>query len=337
MMGNALNIGIIGAGTIAGLHIRNLQQMHDVQIVAISARNAERATQLADATGAHVYTDARRMLVEATLDAVFVCVPPDAHGDLIERAAERGLHVYAEKPIALELATAMRRAEALEHAGVITSVGYMWRYAPVAEQAKALLGANQQSMLLGRMLNGPNGNAWSLDRTRSGGLLVEFATHMLDLLRFLGGEITHVSGAGTEVNAGPATRGIDSAALTLRYANGTVGTLETTWAFLGSVWDVHLIGPETRLHLNLVPERLQGMVRGEHIDAASALSPAVQPHGFSGGPSWYLAARAFIDAVQQRDPALVRSNYRDGVRTLALTLAADEATRTGAVIELPHL
>lgn len=332
-----LKIGMIGAGTIAGIHLRNLAQIDGVQIRAVSSANETRRRAMVDATGAQPYGDARRLLDEAEIDAVFLCVPPFAHADLIERAAGRGLHVFVEKPVALNLDAAMRRAEAIERAGVFSSAGYMWRYAPVVDRLRMLLPGVQTAMLLGRMLNGPNGNSWSLDRSLSGGLLVEFATHIADLLRFVGGEVAQVSGAGAEITVGPAARGADSAVLALQYRSGAIGTLEATWASPDSVWDLQVVAPQARLQVAFLPEQLRGSVYGEAVEFASPALPAIIPYGFSGGPSWFLAAQAFVEAVRRNEPQLIRCTYRDAVGTLALTLAGDEAIRSGQPVRVEQL
>ena len=332
-----IRVGIAGAGIIAGIHLPNLRQCRGVRVAAICDVDEARARTLAGDGGALVYVDAQRMLDEADLDALVVCLPPFARGDLVEQAVRRGLHVYVEKPLALDLEGALRTADAVEASGVIASVGYMWRYAPVVERAKSVIEPAGSALLLGRMLNGPPGPAWALDRNLSGGLIVEFATHMADLLRYLGGEITHVSGVGSEVAPGPATRGPDSAVLALRFANGTAGSLETSWAFPGAIWDVQVIVPGGHLQLSLNPERLHGQFHGEDIAMASETPGGGQPHGFSGGPSWFLAIQAFVEAVRLRDPSLVRSPYRDGVRTLTLTLAADEALRTRQTVAVANV
>lgn len=331
-----VRVGIAGAGIIATIHLPNLQQLPGVEIRAICDVDMQRAQAMAQQYGAQPYTVVDQMLAEAQLDALFVCLPPFVRGDIVARAARRGLHVYVEKPLALDLATARRTAEVVADTAVITSVGYMWRYAPVAEQLQAVVATQGSALLCGRMLNGPPGPAWSFDRTLSGGLLVEFGTHMADLLRYLGGEVTAVSGFGTEVLPGPPTRGPDSAVLALHYASGAVGSLQTSWAYPGAQWDVQAVTPDAQLVLTLSPERLRGQLRGEAIDSVSEPPEGAHPHGF-GGPSWYLAVRAFIEAIQLNNPQLVRSSYIDGVRTLALTLATDEAVRTGQMITVSQI
>ena len=326
-----INIGFVGAGIIASVHLPNLRQLPGVRIAAVCDVDEQLARAVAIEHGARPYTEAERMIGEAELDALFICVPPFARGRIIERAVERGLHLYIEKPLALDLHTAQRTLGVVEASGVIASVGYMWRYAPVAERARAALKDAREALLLGRMLNGPPTAAWSFDQSLSGGILVEFATHMVDLLRYLGGEISEVSGKGVEVRRGTPTRGFDSAVLALQYESGAVGSLEVSWALDGAIWDVRAITRETQLELTLNPERLIGHWRGERIEIVG--EHLAGAHGF-GGSSWYLAVQAFVEAVRSNNATLVRSSYRDGTRTLALTLAANEALRTNGVVRV---
>lgn len=332
-----IRVGVAGAGTIARVHLPNLAQMDGVLIAAVADRHEARALPLAFEYGARIYSSVERMLDEEELDALFMCTPPLEHSDVVELAVRRGLHVYVEKPVAIDLDAALRTASIVEESGVISSVGFMWRYAPVVEQLKAMSSPGDRGMLLGRLLNGPNAPGWSNDRRLSGGIIVEFAAHLADMLRYLGGEVAYVGGLGTEIVEGPATRGVDSVVVTLQYASGTIGSLAATWALAGSVWDVQVVAPGIDLRLDFVRERLQGTVRGGSIDEASRTPIDVRPHGFTDGPSWYLAAWTFIRAIQDGIPELIRSPYRDGVRTLALTLAADEAVRTGRSVPVPRV
>ena len=334
--GTELRVGVVGAGIIAGVHLANLRQIDGVRVVAVCDVDQGRAEVAAREHGAQVYTDVHRMIDTADLHALFVCVPPFARDGIVERAASRGLHLYLEKPLALDLATARRELELVELAGVIASVGYMWRYAPVVDRAREALAGASAVLLMGRMLNGPPGAAWSFDRALSGGLLVEFATHMADLLRYVGGEVTQVAAAGAELAPGPATRGPDTAALTLRFAHGGLGTLETTWAYPGALWELRAVADDRELRVGLNPEQLEGQVDGNPLTMPDTSLDA-HAHGFSGGPSWYLSARSFVDAVRTGDRDLVRCSFHDGVRTLALTLAADEALRTARMVDVPEL
>src|SRR5215207_7665818 len=117
-------IGFIGAGGIAGRHLGNLLSFPDVSVVAIADPDQERAQMQAARCNASVYTSHQEMLASEMLDALYICVPPFAHGAPEEAAIRAGLPFFVEKPIAVEPGTAEQIAAAVTEHGLITAVGY---------------------------------------------------------------------------------------------------------------------------------------------------------------------------------------------------------------------
>ena len=110
----ALRVGILGAGGMGNQHGRRLAEQRGVRIVAICA--LEGAQELSERTTggkAAVYTDFDQMLKEQTLDVLYVCIPPGQHMGQEEKAARRGIHLFMEKPIAVE----PKRAGSIVRAG----------------------------------------------------------------------------------------------------------------------------------------------------------------------------------------------------------------------------
>src|SRR5689334_7245333 len=120
--------GFIGAGGIAGAHMKALSQIDDVQLAAFCDVDAARAETAARSHNGTAYADHVQMLDAEKLDAVYVCVPPHAHAGQEQELAARGIPFFVEKPIANTLATAQEIEEAVQRANVITAVGYHWRY-----------------------------------------------------------------------------------------------------------------------------------------------------------------------------------------------------------------
>jgi hypothetical protein len=98
----ATRVGIIGSGWIVGVHMRVLAAFDDVRVVGIAARNAEAGRRLAEPAGARHYADHRSMLDEAELDAVFVCLPPYAAFEPAMAVVDRGIPIFAEKPLGVD-------------------------------------------------------------------------------------------------------------------------------------------------------------------------------------------------------------------------------------------
>ena len=98
-----VKVGVVGLGFGASVHIPCLVNNRHADVVALCARNSERAREVADTHGiGTVYTDYREMLSKAGLDAVVVATPDDLHYRMVNDALDSGLHVLCEKPLALD-------------------------------------------------------------------------------------------------------------------------------------------------------------------------------------------------------------------------------------------
>ena len=123
-----LRVGVVGTGFIAGRHLAALTASPDVDVVAVADPVRERADAAAARCGARAHGDGPAFLGIEELDAVWLCVPPFAHGPLEAAAVARGLPFFVEKPLALDLATAETIAAEVARTGLPTAVGYHWRH-----------------------------------------------------------------------------------------------------------------------------------------------------------------------------------------------------------------
>ncbi len=117
-------VGVIGVGTIARIHLPNLHRLAEAASAAICDPDEAHASTAAN-YGAKPYPDARRILEQQALDAVFVCTPPLTRSAIVERAARRSLHVYVEKPVALDHGGGLQGVIEIERAGMSSSGGFM--------------------------------------------------------------------------------------------------------------------------------------------------------------------------------------------------------------------
>src|SRR5436190_7337823 len=153
----AVRIGFAGTGGIAGSHLLNLVRISEAEVVALYDVDKERCElairringqqeQLARPGApeprklkAKIYTDFKAMLAEAGLQAMYICVPPFAHGDLEFAAIDAGLALFVEKPVALSLDLARQVTAAIQRKGLVSSSGYQTRYSEAADRAKELI------------------------------------------------------------------------------------------------------------------------------------------------------------------------------------------------------
>ena len=225
-----VKIGFVGAGGIAERHVEVLRGMEDVHIAAFADTDFARADRLAATVGGEAYNSHEDMLSIQALDAVYICVPPFAHGEPEKAAICAGLPFFVEKPLSLDLATAERLAQDVERNGIVTAVGYHWRYLDTVEEARGLLTDNPARLVSGYWLDQTPPPRWWWQVERSGGQIVEQATHVIDLARHLVGEIDEVYAQAGHLSR-PDFPDLDvatSTAATVRFVNGTVGTLAAT-------------------------------------------------------------------------------------------------------------
>src|SRR5437016_3255 len=126
-MPDKVKIGFVGTGGIANSHLGRLAEIEAAQIVALCDVAEERVQEASRRWGGKTYTDYRQMLETETLDALYVCIPPFAHENAEILAAQKGIHLFVEKPVVLDLELGVRIKEVVEKAGIITSVGYGMR------------------------------------------------------------------------------------------------------------------------------------------------------------------------------------------------------------------
>jgi len=194
---NGLRIGMIGCGGIAEVHVERLKTLEAAQLVGFADIVEEKARSFSKKYGGEPYTDWREMLGKERLDIVYVCLPPFAHEDEVVVASEKGIHVFIEKPIALNMKLARKMVRAVEKSGVKSQVGYVSRFAYGVEEAKRLIQTGEAGdigLALGWYWCHFLGGKWWRDKSKSGGQIVEQTTHLFDLLRHLCGEVEAVYG-----------------------------------------------------------------------------------------------------------------------------------------------
>lgn len=257
-MSKPLNIGMVGYGFMARAHSNawaNVAHFFDTGyrpvLKAVAARNSANAKGFADMWGyERVESDWRRLVEAPDIDAIDVCVPNDMHAEISIAAAEAGKMVLCEKPIARTVAEAMPMVDAVEKAGVANMVWYNYRRVPAVMMIKQLVESGRLGQIFhyrAKFLQDwtispdvPQGGpaTWRLDVDAAGsGVTGDLLAHCLDTAMWINGDISSLS-AMTETfikerahaETGKVQKvGIDDAAAVMtRFANGSLGTFEST-------------------------------------------------------------------------------------------------------------
>jgi predicted dehydrogenase len=200
-----MKVGIVGAGGMGRAHATQLLQIEGVEVTAVCDTNEERARALASEISARAFVDHRK-LIETDVDAVWVCTPDFAHKDIVVDAAVAKKHIFCEKPIALTLEDAEEMVEAVERAGVINMIGYVLRFYPTFSEVKRRFDSGELGELVTawiRRFMPWTPRDWYGDPSLSGGIAVDFSTHDVDWLMWIGGYVervyAHTATVGTKV------------------------------------------------------------------------------------------------------------------------------------------
>jgi myo-inositol 2-dehydrogenase / D-chiro-inositol 1-dehydrogenase len=217
-----LRIAVVGCGRMGLQHAKSAAQLGHYVYVACDVDLA-RATALAAAhPGCIAFADAAS-IPWAAVDAAFVCTPPFARGPVELFAAKAGVPLFLEKPIGLSATQCAPVLAATRGARLVTSVGYMNRYRASVRRARALLSTEAPLGFAAHWFGAAYRVPWWGDPALSGGQLNEQCTHLVDLARYLIGEIVEASALSQP--APQPGRSPPSVSIALRFESGALGTI----------------------------------------------------------------------------------------------------------------
>jgi predicted dehydrogenase len=199
-MSDGVGIGLVGAGRFGTFCVEAFTDLAGARVAAVMDSDRARAAEVAPA-GAAVFDDFEALLGDDAVGIVHIGTPPFLHGAMARRAAERGKHVFVEKPLATTVNEARAAVDAARDSGVQLSIDYVLRHHPLHRLAIDLsrTGAlgSLQHFSLENFASSENlpADHWFWDPPASGGIHVEHGVHFIDLsLALIGGEPDVVTG-----------------------------------------------------------------------------------------------------------------------------------------------
>ena len=274
-MTRTVGVGVIGMGWMGESHSRAYRvvgdHFHDrgiaARLVACADVDAGRAEAARERFGfERATTDWRDVIADPAVEAVSVTAPNEAHLAVIRAAVDAGKPVLCEKPVGATPTQTLEAADMARGTGLITFVGYNYRWAPVVQHARDLIAAGEIGPMThyrGRFLNGyakdPNGVlSWRFHGELGYGTLSDLLSHAIDMAHLIAGPIaavvgnratfiterplprpggTHYDLAGPDDPRGPVTNE-DYVGALVRFANGAQGTLEACRVITGAECDL---------------------------------------------------------------------------------------------------
>ena len=219
-----VRIGVVGLGNMGRHHVRVLSELPSVELVGVSDQSDGALEMVHRSRRVNTYLSYETMFDAEDLDAVVVAVPTSLHEKVALAAIESGHHVLIEKPLAPTVAAAERIEAAANEAGVIGSVGHIERYNPAVAALRRGLKAGE----LGRVFQLRSIRTGPLpDRIQDVGVIVDLATHELDVIRYL---VDHpIDRVFAESARRIHSNHEDLSCTLMRFHDGTIALLDVNW------------------------------------------------------------------------------------------------------------
>ena len=318
-MKTTIRAGLIGTGGISRVHLDWMKSREDVEIAALCDIDDSALKRRSSAYGGKCYSDIESMLDTEQLDAVWVCTPQAVRKDPLVLCADRGIPGFCEKPAAIDEDSASRISAALAERGGRVMVGYPFRSLPIVETLRGAFADDRihavQSMYLCDVSLTMGLRPWFYELEKSGGAMVDQATHVFDLLRTLMGEVIDVKGIGSNpVRQKREGYTIDeSIGLSMLYESGAVGSHTHSW--VADTWrtEILLSGEQRLYRLDLTGRTLTIVEAG----TSTIYKYEGSLHAFENNH--------FINMVTSGDWSDNLCDFDDAAKTLSLTLQCNRA------------
>ncbi len=337
-----LRVGVIGCGKVARvLHLNEYSQNPDAEIAAVCDSDQGRLDYCVERFGAkQAFKDHKQMLKEAGLDAVSVCVPNHVHCAVTLDVLKAGVNVLVEKPMALTSKDAATMIRTAKQKKKLLMVNQTQRFSPVHRKAKEVM----DSGIMGKVLHvatsfghtGPEGwspwGKWFFRKDVAGfGPMADLGVHKADLLRHLTGkEVAEVSAytSRSEKKTGDVE---DNFVSVLKFTDGTIGTLSTSWTVHGIESNyMYLYCENGTLMISVIPGKPLVAYMSK---PKGTIEFEVPPMQSNVEERWNLGVtRNFLNAIRGKEKCLVPGE--EGKVALDIILACDKAARTGKSVKL---
>lgn len=339
-----VNVGIVGLG-LAGyeLHAKAYAQIEDANVYAICSRDKGKAEEIrSELDVTKIYADYDSFLSDDGLDAVSICVPDPLHFEYASKAVEAGKHVMCEKPLATNIEDAKKLVALARGKETTFAVGHVYRFVPQFTMVKNMLASGRFGQLFHidcdyqqDMRRLYQVTPWRRD-DKSWNSWVAGGAHVVDLIRFVGGDVDEIMMYANKGEEDPHHGPVDDNHLSImKFKNGATC----------KVWEVRCIKRAPEFTINL------GVYGARGTSTATLLNNRVDVYSLEDGemqadfgclyseeaPGIPIRKELedFISSILNGHPP--RCDVVSGAKTLATVLAAVDAQTTGRPVKVPDI
>ena len=333
---------LVGAGYFAQYHVDAWKRLRDVDLVAIADSDVTRADSFAQQFGVpRHYQSVERMLDAEQPDLMDIVTRPEAHLQLVQLAASRGVHAICQKPMAPSWDECVQMVEACTQSGVRLFLHETWRWQPWYREIHKIIASGKLCRPLqfnfqwrtgdGRGLLPYSAQPYFREMPRL--LIYESLIHILDTFRFLGGEIASVH--CRLLRANPAIRGEDHAVISLQFASGALGFIDGNRLSGGTLSSVAM--GTCQIHGDLAQIRMadDGHLWLTEFGKEEVAHPVSIPRTGYKGDSVFATQRHLIDCWKAKTAS--ESDGRDYLATMQAVFACYQSSERDQAIRLDPL
>ena len=311
-----IKVCLIGVGKMGISHLSILGAHPDVQVVGICDTSKMVLDVLKKYSGFQCYSDYEQMLEDAKPDAVFVSVPTKYHADMVRKILEKGKHVFAEKPLCLTAQEGKDLVELVEKKKVVNQVGYHNKFVGTFLEAKRIIDKGDLGEIFhfvgeayGPVVIRKKQDNWRADPSEGGGCLMDYASHVIDLINYVLEPITKVK--GSILKSFYSNKVEDSVFSLLELSSSVTGVLSVNWSdetyrkmstsltITGSKGKLICDANELKVHFksSYCPP---GYTKGWNVKYITDLTPSVD--FYLRGEEYSAQVDYFIKAIQKKVP-----------------------------------
>lgn len=336
-MSRRVNLAIIGTGRMGSVHVRNVARLiPEANLTAICDIRLEAAQPLAEELGiARVVQDYHELLADPAIEAVLIASSTPTHAMIIKDAARAGKHIFCEKPLALDLKEIDEALEVVEQSGVKLQIGFNRRFDKSFRRVRQIVKSGEigRSCVLKITNRDPGVPAMEFMRA-SGGMMLDMSIHDFDMARFQIGEVVEVFARGALLSAMELAdiNDIDTAAITLTFADGTLGLIDNS--------RIAVYGYDQRLEVfcdkgvAIADNEYETTVhRGNPVGFHRDRLPNFFMQRFA--PCYVDEVREFVEAVRDNTPT--PTTGFDGLAAVVLAYAANKSLQEHRPVKLSEI
>lgn len=326
---------LIGAGTMGMEHANSYYAMENVHLVGIVEVRKEQAEKIIDQHDTEIF----QTLEEAVgnlehIDVIDVCVPTFLHKEYVMKAADYGIDVICEKPLADTLQDARYMIDYCEEKNVKLLIGHVVRFFPQYAKVRELVsGGTIGDIGVVRTRRGgsfPSGwNSWYSDHAKSGGVILDLIIHDFDFLRWTFGEVERVFAKGV---AKRGLKNLDYALVTLVFKTGVIAHVEGTWAHQKFSSQFEFSGKSGIIEYDSLKEE---PVLLSVIPSNEGNSGVAVPQSPLRKSPYYIELEHFLKCLKADESPIVTAE--DAYKAMEISVAALQSLQSGLPVTLKHV